>query len=335
MTITKSISVLFALSLSASAIAEEAPIPEKSYFNILSDKEFTLSVGKQLNTLEAPGKADDFEFNGSYFSASFKPIEKLKISASYFTSETDTLSKNSLQDILGEFYSYDNFAIQALDPFGLDYHANGWGETYNENGDVDRYFNNSYFISNSIEMNEFEVGASYTVNFSNSLSYDFYLGYVSGQLTTNENLSNKLIFNDDLSQLSDTLVHHINNNEFNNTGFNDNGEEFKQQNYADNYGYLYRVYPSDNLNAHNRSTTVDYSIVVLKIEADFAVTEDLHLIAGLSSESTTMDNVDENLHDTVFNVGASYAIWNGIGVELNHKIYDGQTKTSFGVNYKF
>jgi hypothetical protein len=147
------------------------------------------------------------------------------------------------------------------------------------------------------------------------------------------------VLSDDFSDVPTTLANYIKNNDFNAEGvFNeglDTEEAYKGQNYIEEYGYVYTVYPDDNVNAHGVSTSTDYSTFVMKIEADFAVTDSFHLQAGLSSESTTMDNVDEDLHDTVYNVGASYTVWSGIGVEFNHKIYDGQSKTSVGVNYIF
>jgi len=337
MTFKKSITALFSLSLSVSVLAEtpSSTTPEKSFVDTLSDKGVMFSAGSQANTLE--GAYSDLEFDGTYLSASFKPTKEFKISTSYFTSETETLAEYSIQELWFGLPVGDDDVL--LDAFGLDYYANGWGRTFDDNGDVDRYFNNGYFVLTSIEMNEFEVGVSYVLDLGGAWNYDFYLGYISGELVTNENLSNKLVFSDDLSEIPATLANYIKRNDFNVEGFFDEGldteEEYKGQDYLAQYGYVYTVYPNDNVNAHGVSSSIGYSTFVMKIEADFAVTDNFHLKAGLASESTTMDNVDEDLQDNVYNLGALYTIWNGIGVEFNHKIYDGQTKTSVGVNYAF
>lgn len=333
MNLKNSLVTAIALTLSTSVLSETTTTEvETSFFDILAEKQLTLSAGRQSNTLESGNI--DLDFDGTYFSASFKPTKEFKISASYFTSETDTVAEYSMRELWNGLPQGDDDAL--LDAFGLDYTANGWGATFDESGAVERYFKNSYFVSTSFETNEFELGAAYVINFSSALNYNVYLGYISGELVTNQKLSNKLVFRGDYSEIPSTLLNYINSNDFNVEGITDSTNElFEEQDYIEQYGYRYRVYPDDNLNAHDASTSIGYNTFVMKIEADFEVTDNLHLIAGLSSESTNMDDVDEDLQDTVYSLGASYTIWNGVGVQFAHKIYDGQTKTSVGLNYAF
>ncbi|GHB69964.1 hypothetical protein GCM10008107_19150 [Psychrosphaera saromensis] len=341
MTLKKSITALFALTLSASTIAEtlnpsETPIPEKkSFFDVLSDKELTFSAGHQINQLDSSGflNGEDLEFTGTYFSASFKPSENFRLSVNYFKTESDSFGNTSLESLYEQMSESDGEEL--LSNYGLDLGYNGYGYTYDTDGFIDSVFINGYFSSTSIEMNEFEIGAAYVLQINDSLNYNIYLGYISGELVINEGLSLQLAdVNNNYEPIPEALENNINTNSPTDEGTNSSGEQYIYQDYKYSLGYSYVTFPTLNPNAHDASTTIDFSTLVMKIEADFSVTDNFSLIAGLSSETTSIDNADDS-QDLVYNLGASYSIWNGIGIELGHKIYDGQSKTSVGVNYRF
>lgn len=357
MNLKTSLTALFALSLPTLAIAETSPetqtpvatettaetqtpvATENSFFDTLAEKQLTLSIGSQNNKVEDFAGFGDLDLSGIYFSASLMPIENFKLSAGYFTTESDPYAETSLVELNNELYSQSGNTVDGdaiLEAFGLDYYANGWGATYDEDGYYDRSFVNGYQVSSSLEMNEFEIGAAYVLNISNSFSSNIYLGYISGEFVVNEKLSTKLIFSDDYSDVPSTLQSYINNNSTTYEGLIPNTEEqVIQQAYSAEYGYSYSVYPDDNLNARDISTSIDYTAFVMKLEADIAVTDNFHLLAGITSETTDIETDDETYQDTVYNLGASVTIWQGVGVEFNHKIYDAQSKTSVGLNYKF
>jgi hypothetical protein len=345
MNLNTSLTALFALSLPTLAFAEttaetKTPVTtENSFFDTLAEKQLTLSIGSQNNKVEDFASLGDLDLSGIYFSASLMPIENFKLSAGYFTTESDPYAETSLVELYNELYYQSGNTVDGdaiLETFGLDYYADGWGATYSEDGSYERSFANGYQVSTSLEMNEFEIGAAYVLNISNSLSANIYLGYISGELVVNEKLSTKLIFTDDYSDVPSTLQSYINNNPSTYEGLIPNTEEqVIQQSYSTEYGYSYSVYPDDNLNARDVSTSIDYTAFVMKLEADIAVTNNFHLLAGIASESTDIETDNETYQDTVYNLGASVTIWQGVGVEFNHKIYDGQSKTSVGLNYKF
>jgi hypothetical protein len=184
-------------------------------------------------------------------------------------------------------------------------------------------------------MNELEIGVSYVANLTNRLSYNVYLGYVSGEIAVNEALSAELAYKDNYSALSFALKDHIENNTPTQEGILSRGTPYSYQNYQVECAYTYIAFPTLNLNSHGSSNTIDFATMVIKLEADFALTNDFSILAGLASEGTKVDNINTNIDGYVYNIAASYSILERVGVEFNHKIYDQQSKTSVALNYAF
>lgn len=296
----------------------------ESTFDALTEEKSTPVTGSSKSRMNTSNLTadDNLEFSRIYISTSLIPTENNEVSGIKLIRAP---GPNSLSNIKTN---------TLLKSFGIDSITSELDSIYNESRTEDE-FSNNYLVSKSVEMNELEIGVSYVANLTNRLSYNVYLGYVSGEIAVNEALSAELAYKDNYSALSFALKDHIENNTATQEGILSRGTPYSYQNYQVECAYTYIAFPTLNLNSHGSSNTIDFATMVIKLEADFALTNDFSILAGLASEGTKVDNLNANIDGYVYNIAASYSILERVGVEFNHKIYDQQSKTSVALNYTF
>jgi hypothetical protein len=327
MNLRTQLTALCAIALTTSVNANSIAVTgvpmsnDESAFDVFTETKSATSSSNKKNTVLSSNLIADEGVDFSRISISTSMLTRNNdVPASRFISESNSFS--------------DTDTITLLESVGFGSPVASVDSIYDQHA-TEQEFANSHLVSKSVEMNELAVGVAYVAHLTEKLSYNVYLGYVSGDITVNEALSAELDYKDNYSALSFALKNHIENNIPTQEGVLSSGTPYSYQNYQLRCGYTYIAFPTLNLNAHGSSNTIEFETLVVKLEAEFALTDDFHLLAGLASEGTTVGNIDANIDGYVYNIAASYSIWQDVGVEFNHKIYDGQRKTSVGVNYIF
>ena len=328
MNLRTQLTALCAIALTASVNANSIAVTgvsmsnDESAFDVFTDTKSATSSGNKKNTVHSSNltAGEEVDFSRISISTSSMLARNNEVSANKFISDSNSFSNIKTNTLLKSF--------------GIDSITSELDSIYDGSRTEDE-FSNNYLVSKSVEMNELEIGVSYVANLTNRLSYNVYLGYVSGEIAVNEALSAELAYKDDYSALSFALKDHIENNTPTQEGILSRGTPYSYQNYQVECAYTYIAFPTLNLNSHGSSNTIDFATMVIKLEADFALTNDFSILAGLASEGTKVDNINTNIDGYVYNIAASYSILERVGVEFNHKIYDQQSKTSVALNYAF
>lgn len=322
------LTTLFALGLTASVNANSivaADIyvaPGESGFDAVTERRLTSVTASQGNTMRISSLAadEDLDFSRISISTSLIPSENNEVSGIKFISDSNPISNIKTNTLL------KLYGINSIKP--------EFDHKYNESRTKEEFANN-YLVSKSVEMNELKIGVAYITNLTNRLSYNVYLGYVSGEIAINEALSAELKYKDDYSNLSFALKDHIENNTPTQEGILSSGTPYSYENYQVECAYTYIAFPTLNLNAHGSLNTLKFEKMIIKLEVDFALTNNFSLLAGLASEGSRIDKINDNIDDYVYNIAASYSLLEYIGVELNHRVNDEQSKTSVALNYTF
>ncbi|WP_299263905.1 hypothetical protein [uncultured Psychrosphaera sp.] len=322
------LTTLFALVLTTSVNANSIVVTDiylandEANFDAVIDEKLTSATGSPKSTVTISNltAGEEVDFSRISISTSSMLARNNEVSANKFISDSNSFSNIKTNTLLKSF--------------GIGSITSELDSIYNGSRTEDE-FSNNYLVSKSVEMNELEIGVSYVANLTNRLSYNVYLGYVSGEIAVNEALSAELTYKDNYSALSFALKDHIENNTPTQEGILSRGTPYSYQNYQVECAYTYIAFPTLNLNSHGSSNTIDFATMVIKLEADFALTNDFSILAGLASEGTKVDNINTNIDGYVYNIAASYSILERVGVEFNHKIYDQQSKTSVALNYAF